>query len=145
MACSSLPPAKRSCGKVMFLQACVILFTVGCLLPRGVSAPGGWGSAPREDLLQGGLMETPQFFLHFFAFFWLFFALFLHLFWHFFALFCIFKFFFCLFTLFPHHGQWAGGTHPTGMHSCFSNFYHLQREGVALGRGVRGSEGMYRG
>ena len=75
----------------MFLQVCVILFTVGCLLPRGVSAPGGRGSAPREDLLQGGLMETPQFFFAFFciflAFFCTFFAFILAFFCTFFAFF----------------------------------------------------------
>ena len=26
------------------------------------------------------------------------------------------------------YGQWAGGTHPTGMHSCFIYFYDLKRE-----------------
>ena len=32
---------------------------------------------------------------------------------------------FCIF-FHPRYGQCVGGTHPTGMHSCFENFYcHL--------------------
>ena len=84
----------------MFLQACVILFTVGCLLPRGVSAPrGDWGDGvcSQGDLLRGGLMETPQFF---FAFFCIFLALFLHFFGIFLYFFAFFKFSFAFLPFF---------------------------------------------
>ena len=76
----------------MFLQACVILFTVGCLLPRGVSAPergvcsrGGVCSGGSGGLLPGGSApggsdgDPPIFFcifLHFLGIFLYFFAFF---------------------------------------------------------------------
>ena len=42
---------QQSCGKVMFLHVCVILFTGGCLLPGGVCSMGcllGGCLLPRE-------------------------------------------------------------------------------------------------
>ena len=95
-----LPPANEVWGKIMFLQASVILLTGGCLLPggcllRGRYAPG-WvcsggvlpggvcsrvESAPGGGSAPGGwcLMEAPG------------------------------------------TATAAGGTHPTGMHSCYTN------------------------
>ena len=61
----------RSCGKVMFLQACVILFIGGCLVLGGVWCQGG---VPGPGGVPGG---DP-----------------------------------------PGTATAAGGTHPTGMHSC---------------------------
>ena len=151
MACSSLPPANEVVGRlcfyrrVWFCSQWGVCSREGCLLRGdGVSAPerrclllgGLMGSAPKGDLHPGGSDgDPPIFFCTFFAFIWAFFCTF----------FAFFKFSFAFLPFFHTMGQWAGGTHPTGMHSCFSNFYHLQWEGVALGRGVWGSEGIYRG
>ena len=44
---------KRSCGKVMFLQVSVILFTGGCLLLRECLLPGGGVSGPGGACSQG--------------------------------------------------------------------------------------------
>ena len=71
---------KQSCGKVMFLQVSVILFTGGCLLPERVPAPGGV-PGPGGCLVLGGLVEIPG------------------------------------------TATAAGGTHPTGMHSCSEYIY----------------------
>ena len=90
----------RSCGKVMFLQVSVILFTGempgpggflvqrGCLVPRGGSwsggllvgcvCSGGGGSGPGGGMPGGDSPGT---------------------------------------------ATAAGGTHPTGMHSCFSRTF----------------------
>ena len=80
-----LPPANEVWGKVMFLQASVILLTGG-----GGALRGGCASL---------VVETPPnfFFQFFFPFFFpIFFSI--------------------IFQMVD--GQWAGGTHPTGMHSC---------------------------
>ena len=55
---------KRSCGKVMFIQVSVILFTGGCLVlgvpgPRGCLVPGGQGSGPRGVSGRGGAWWRP--------------------------------------------------------------------------------------
>ena len=87
---------KRSCGKVMFLQVSVIVFT------GGMHAPGGtcsWGC-----LLRGGRVPAPGGCLPPGG---------------------------CLVLgvpggdPFPWTATAAGGTHPTGMHSCLKVFWRL--------------------
>ena len=82
---------------------CVCVCSGGCLLPGG-----GGGSAGEGGVCTWGgcLVENPPT-NFFFAF-----------------LFAFFSFFF---TIQTHHGQWAGGTHPTGMHSCYYYNGHKAR------------------
>ena len=85
MACSSLPPASEVVGRlcfyrrVWFCSQWGVCSREGCLLPRGVSALGGWGSAPRGICSGGSDGDPPIFFcifLHFFGIFLYFFAFF---------------------------------------------------------------------
>ena len=65
----------------------------------------------------GGMHGFFFIFFHFFSFFLHFFCIF-----HFSIFFSIFSFFFGIPP--PPDGHCAGGTHPTGMHSCLKLFLH---------------------
>ena len=54
----SLPPANEVWGKVMFLQVSVILFTGGCLVPGGVCLVPGEGAGPRGGAWSGGCLQA---------------------------------------------------------------------------------------
>ena len=102
-----LPPANEICEGYVFTGVCL---STGGVCSGGGSALGG---CLLPGVFRGGggrcLVEAPKTF--FFCIFFVF-------------LFCIFFLLFFHHThTHTHHGQWAGGTHPTGMHSCCNYDY----------------------
>ena len=96
---------QRSCGKVMFSQASVILFTRGCVwqTPPGRHPPGRYpsGRHPTAQCMLGYTPPLPS------------------------ACWDSHSPVQCMLGYAPQPATAVGGTHPTGMHSCLNLFFIL--------------------
>ena len=95
---------KRSCGKVMFLHVSVILFTGGCLVPGGLLL-GGACSGEWGCLVPGGGVPGPR---------------------------GVPAPGGVLGGTPPQTAFAAGGTHPTGMHSCCLRIWSIMASFTAV-------------